>query len=588
MNSQDSSSRSVPLRGFALRDLAIRPFAALRDALSSGYTLADLRSDLLAGIVVGVIAVPLSMALAINTGVAPQHGLYTAIIAGFVIALLGGSRVQVSGPTAAFVVILAPITAKYGFAGLATATALAGLILMTMGMLKLGRLIQIIPNPVTTGFTSGIALVLALLQVRDFLGLSVRHLPESTPGKVGALFHALPTVQWDDLLVGLATLLLLIYWPKANKLIPPPLAALTLVTVLVGLLEGRVGGFDIASIADRFGSATIPSGIPSVIPHPGMPWHYAHPPDVAGELSFAMVRELLPAAFAIALLGAIESLLSAVVADGMSGHRHDPDAELFAQGVGNFVVPFLGGFAATGAIARTAANIRFGARSPVAAMVHAIFVLAVVLLLSPLLGTLPLAAMAALLIRVAWTMSDAKHFLHTLRVAPLSDIVVLLACFVLTVAFDMVIAVTSGLLLAMMLFMKRMIDIAGVNVLRPGTRGFPADLPAGVMVFDVAGPLFFGAAEKAMAPQQALWGADKPRVVLFDLRDVPAMDMTGLVALETALDRLTRQDIRVVIAGIQAQPLRVMARAHLHRDRAHVFITGSFNMGLDIARKLAR
>ena len=588
MNTNASSPRDDRPRGFAFRDLAVHPFAALRDTFSSGYSRADLRSDLMAGIVVGVIAVPLSMALAINTGVAPQHGLYTAIIAGFLIALLGGSRVQVSGPTAAFVVILAPITAKYGFAGLATATALAGVILMTMGMLKLGRLIQIIPNPVTTGFTSGIAVVLAILQLRDFFGLAVSVMPESTPGKVLALFQALPSAQWDDFLVGLATLLLLIYWPKLNKAIPPPLAALTLVTVAVALLEGRVGGFDIASIADRFGSAALPSGIPSVIPHTGVPWHYAHPPTVSSDLSFAMVRDLLPAAFAIALLGAIESLLSAVVADGMSGHRHDPDSELFAQGVGNFVVPFLGGFAATGAIARTAANIRFGARSPVAAMVHAIFVLAVVLLLSPVLGALPMAAMAALLIRVAWTMSDAKHFIHTIRVAPLSDIVVLLACFLLTVTFDMVIAVTAGLLLAMMLFMKRMIDIAGVNVLQAGSRGFPADLPAGVMVFDIAGPLFFGAAEKAMSPQQALWGADKPKVVLFDLRDVPAMDMTGLVALETALDRLAKQDIRVVIAGIQNQPLRVMARAHLHRDRAHVFITGSFNMGVDIARKLAK
>ena len=324
MNTNASSPRDDRPRGFAFRDLAVHPFAALRDAFSSGYSRADLRSDLMAGIVVGVIAVPLSMALAINTGVAPQHGLYTAIIAGFLIALLGGSRVQVSGPTAAFVVILAPITMKYGFAGLATATALAGLILMTMGMLKLGRLIQIIPNPVTTGFTSGIAVVLAILQMRDFFGLAVHDMPESTPGKVLALFQALPTAQWDDFLIGLTTLLLLIYWPKVNKAIPPPLAALALVTVVVSLMEGRVGGFDIASIADRFGSAALPSGIPSVIPHPGVPWHYAHPPTVSSEISFSMVRDLLPAAFAIALLGAIESLLSAVVADGMSGHTTIP------------------------------------------------------------------------------------------------------------------------------------------------------------------------------------------------------------------------------------------------------------------------
>jgi SulP family sulfate permease len=550
----------------------LRPASALRAALRHGYSRDDLRADLLAGIVVGVVALPLSMALAVASGVAPQHGLYTAIVAGAVISALGGSMVQVSGPTAAFVVLLAPISAKFGLGGLVVATLMAGVILMLMGVIRLGGLIQFVPYPVTTGFTTGIAVVIATLQLKDFLGLTVAHMPELYLERVAALARALPTVQWDDLGVGVFTLALLLLWPRITRKVPAPLVALTVAAGVAALLTHWMPGFEVATIRSRFQyevGSQILRGIPQLPPLPGLPWNLPGPDGRPLGLSLELLRSLAPSAFAIAMLGAIESLLSAVVADGMTGGSHDPDAELMAQGTGNLIAPFFGGIAATGALARTATNIRSGARSPLAAIFHALFVLLAVLALAPILGYLPMASLAALLLVVAWNMSEIKHFVHALRVAPKSDVLVLLTCFTLTVVFDMVVSVTVGVMLAALLFMRRMAEVSGVRLV--DQHPLLSGLPKSVLVYEVAGPLFFGAAQKAMSALHRVPSGIK--VVLLDLSSVPAMDATGLVSLETAVERLQALGVFVVLAGVQAQPLEVLAKSGVHRrqDRIAVF-----------------
>lgn len=551
----------------------LRLAAALRAALRHGYSRNDLRSDLLAGIVVGIVALPLSMALAVASGVAPQYGLYTAIIAGAVIAGLGGSMVQVSGPTAAFVVLLAPISARFGVGGLVLATLMAGIILVLMGIIRLGGLIQFVPFPVTTGFTAGIAVVIATLQLKDFLGLTVERMPEHYLERVAALVRALPTTRWDDLAIGAFTLAALLLWPRLTRKIPAPLVALTLAAVVAAALDRWLpGGFEVATIRSRFQyevGGQIFRGIPQLPPLPVLPWNLPGPDGRPLGLSLGLLRDLVPSAFAIAMLGAIESLLSAVVADGMTGGSHDPDAELLAQGAGNLVAPFFGGIAATGAIARTATNIRSGARSPFASIFHALFVLLAVLALAPILGYLPMASLAALLLIVAWNMSDIKHFLHALRVAPKSDVLVLLTCFLLTVIFDMVVSVTVGVMLAALLFMRRMAEVSGVRLV--DQHPLLSGLPKTVLVYEVAGPLFFGAAQKAMSALHRV--PTGVRVVLLDLSSVPVMDGTGLVSLETAVERLRALGVFVVLAGVQPQPLQVLARSDIQRwpDRIAVF-----------------
>lgn len=575
-----------------LRRVKVRPCSAWRAVWREGYSLRLLRDDVLAGCVVGIVALPLAMALAIASGVPPQHGLYTAIVAGGLIAVLGGSRVQVSGPTAAFVVILAPISAKFGIAGLALATFMAGLILMLMGVLRLGRLIQFIPHPVTTGFTAGIAVVIATLQVKDFLGLDMHPLSAEASyfERVAALVEALPSLRWAELVIGGCTLALLLLWPRVTRKIPPALIALTL-AALGGLLIARLWPeAAAATIQSRFGSAEHPYGIPQQPPLPVLPWRLAGPVDAAGQasafvLSFDTIRQLLPSAIAIAMLGAIESLLSAVVADGMSGHRHDPDAELLAQGTGNVIAPFFGGIAATGAIARTAANIRNGARSPIAAVVHALFILAAMLLLAPLLGYLPMAALAALLLVVAWNMSEARHFVYTFRVAPRSDVIVLAACFALTVIFDMTIAVFAGVMLAALLFMQRMAEISQARLIGESHPLIGDDWPEGLVVYEVAGPLFFGAAQRAMSQLQRV---DRGvRVVLMDLSAVPVIDATGLASLASTVDKLYRSQVFVILGGVQAQPAAVLERARWSHHEGRIGIFHSLPHAVDTARSLA-
>lgn len=562
----------------------IKAAHALRAALNAGYTRSDLRSDIQAGLTVGIVALPLSMALAIATGVPPQHGLYTAIIGGALIALLGGSTVQVSGPTAAFVVILAPITAKFGLAGLAVATFLAGLLQLLMGLSGFGRFIQYIPYPVTIGFTSGIAVVIATLQLKDFLGLTVASMPEHYIEKVAVLARAMPTLRVEDLCVGALTLAILVLGGRFLKKLPVPLVALLASVGLALLIEALVPGSDIALIRDKFATLDAPNGIPEGLPPIGLPWNFHAPLDPAITWNMGTAKELLLASFAIAMLGAIESLLSAVVADGMTGKTHDPNAELVGQGIGNMAVPFFGGFAATGAIARTATNIRFGARTPVAAITHAAFILLTMLLIAPYLGYLPMAALAALLLRVAWHMAEVRHFAHTLSDAPRSDKAVLLICFGLTVAIDMVVSVTAGVMLAALLFMRRMSDVTSVRLVTD-SHGHPKTAVPGLVVYEVAGPLFFGAAQKAMSVLLAT--RREARVILLDMRSVPVMDITGLVNLESAIERIEKMGVFVVLGGVNSQPLHLMAKRNLKRVRASMKVMGSFDAAMEEAARIA-
>jgi SulP family sulfate permease len=555
---------------------------ALRAAFAEGYDRAALRADLLAGAVVAIVALPLSMALAIAVGVTPEHGLYTAIVAGLVVALLGGSRYQVTGPTAAFVVVLSPIANRHGVEGLLTAGLLAGLMLLAMGAFRLGRLIEFIPHPVTTGFTAGIATVIFALQLKDAAGLEVGKLPDAFPEKMLALWHARGSASLADVAVSVGTLAVLVGFPRLTRKVPAPLVAIVLVALAVAAIKHYEPDLRIATVGSRFHSTVdglLVPGIPRAPPMPRSPW--------GSHLSLGYVRELLPAGFAIAMLGAIESLLSAVIADGMTGKRHDPNAELIGLGIGNILAPFFGGIAATGALARTATNVRSGARSPLAAVFHAIFVLLVVLAAAPLVAYVPMASLAALLMLVAWNMSDIQHVRHLLRLAPKSDVFVLIGCYVLTVLFDMVIAVTAGVLFAALLFMRRMAELTQTRVLSsaPTARQGPVSLPSRVVLYEIAGPLFFGAAQQAMRQLDVL-GADVS-VVIFDLSKVSVIDATGLVALESALDRLQGNRILVILSGPLPKPESVFDKRSLEAHHRNVLFARSIDEAVTIARDLA-
>jgi SulP family sulfate permease len=551
-------------RTFPLADL---PAAALRAVLREGYSREDLKKDALAGVVVGVVALPLSMALAVGVGVPPQHGLYTAIVAGFVVAALGGSRTQVTGPTAAFIVILAPIYAKFGMAGLLVSGLLGGLILIAMGLARLGRLIEFIPHPVTSGFTGGIALVIAALQIKDLFGLQVAHMPDHFFGRLQAMFLARASASWAEIFIGLLTFVILLYFRRISQRVPAPVVALPIAALVALTLTQVLPGLEIATIASRFETRIdghMFSGIPQLPPLPVVPWLIRGADGSALHIDFETLRALLPGAFAVAMLGAIESLLSAVIADGLARTKHDPDAELLALGAGNLIAPFFGGIPATGAIARTATNIKSGGRSPIAAMVHAATVLLSVLVLAPLLGYLPMSALAALLLLVAWNMSDAKHFIHTIRVAPKSDVVVLLTCFTLTVCFDMVVGVSVGMVLASFLFMRRMAEVTQAKFAGSDTGqypGLPGPLPPGVAVYEISGPLFFGAAQRAMSMLMSVAGKERAVILLMD--GVNAMDATGLVALESALEQLARHKVLAILSGVRSQPMALLEKAHV-------------------------
>ncbi len=526
-------------------------FGAIRETIAIPFTLERLRADLLAGLTIGVIALPLSLALAIASGVAPQHGLYTAIIAGIVISLTGGSRLNVSGPTAAFVVILVPITIKFGLGGLLLSGLMAGLILMAMGLARLGTLVQVVPYPVIIGFTSGIAVVLATLQLKDLLGLGVLPMAEDYLDSVATLVKAMPRFHWTDLAVGLITLAVLIGWSYRKSRIPGHLIALLVGTASAWLLSTIDASFTVETLGSRFSytlNGVTGHGIPPVLPALVWPWDF---PGADGQpigFSFALFKSLLSAAFAIAILGALESLLCATVADGMAGTRHDPNDELVGQGIGNIVAPFFGGIPATAALARTAANVRSGAVSPLSAVVHGLFILTAILLLAPWLAWLPMASMAALLLVVAWNMGEIRHFGRIVRIAPRSDVLTLLTCFILTVLFNMEIAVGVGMSLAALLFVRRSIELTGARLMESHEHPHTSTLPPSIVLYDINGPLFFGAAQKALSGLTQL--RHDIKVVILDMSDVSMMDVTGLVALESIVATLHKKHIMLIFANL--------------------------------------
>lgn len=539
-------------------------FAACRQSLRSGYSWASLRGDLAAGLTVGIIAIPLAMALAIAVGVAPQHGLYTVLVAAPLIALCGGSRFNISGPTAAFVVILLPITGQFGIGGLLLCTLMAGLILIALGLLKAGRLIEFVPYPVTLGFTAGIGIVIATLQLKDLFGLQLAGQPRHYVQQVQMLWQALPGIQPGDSLVALACLGVLLLWPRLVPRVPGHLVALT-VGALLGLALER-GGLPVATLGERFSYSvdgiSYP-GIPPFLPTFAWPWQL---PGADGQplvLSFELIRQLLAPAFAIAMLGAIESLLCAVVADGMTGSKHDPNAELLGQGIGNLVAPLFGGITATAAIARSATNVRAGACSPLAAIIHAGVVLVAIVFLAPLFSYLPMAALAALLLMVAWNMSEAHHVAHTLRIAPRSDVLVLLTCLSLTVLFDMVLAVGVGLLLAAGLFIKRMSELTDARRLPQHSHQELNDLPEHVLALAIRGPLFFGAAQRTLETLRRL--DPHIRVVILDVSAVPMLDMTALAALQGIVLEYRRHGIALIVSGASPSLRLKLRRAGLQR-----------------------
>jgi len=517
------------------------------------YTKELFIKDLTAGVIVAIIALPLSIALGIASGVTPEQGLFTAIIAGFLISMLGGSRVQIGGPTGAFMVIVYGIVMEFGMNGLITATLMAGVMMMAMGFFRLGSIIKFIPYPITTGFTTGIAVTIFTSQIKDFLGLQLEHNPAEFLEKVSVYAEHIDTVNWGSVLIGALSLAILIFWPKVSRKVPGSLIALIVATVVV-----QVTGMDVATIGSTFGELS------SKIPTPRIP-----------TVSLSEMRMLIGPAFTIAILGSIESLLSAVVADGIIGSKHRSNMELVAQGVANIASGLFGGIPATGAIARTVANIKNGGSTPVAGMVHAVVLLLIMLLFMPLAKMIPLAALAAILIIVAYNMSDWREFIEYFH-APKSDLLVLLTTFFITVIFDLVLAIEIGMVLAAFLFMKRMSDVAEVNsvVLDSGeetdqdseSRGRAGlsfreglSLPKGVIAYEISGPFFFGAADKFMDNLADLDAHAK--AVLLIMTRVPAMDATALFAFRSFKQMCNRHKVALYIIGINEQPWSVLEKA---------------------------
>lgn len=517
-----------------MNELKPKLFSVLKD-----YSKEQFIRDLIAGIIVAIIALPLSIALALASGVTPEKGLYTAIVAGFVISFLGGSRVQIAGPTAAFATIVAGIVAKNGMDGLILATILAGILLIVMGFLKLGNLIRFIPYTITTGFTTGIAVTIVIGQLKDFFGLTFQHAPVETMEKLSEVIACFGSFNWQAFLVGLFSLAILILWPGINKKIPPSLIAVIASSALVALLPVNVN--TIGSLYE----------ISSALPGIQLP-----------AVSLASVREILPDAFTIAILAAIESLLSCVVADSMIGDRHRPNMELVAQGAGNICSGLFGGIPATGAIARTAANIKNGGRTPVAGMVHALTLLLVLVVLMPYAKLIPMPTIAAILFMVAYNMSEWRKFASLLKTAPKSDSFVLLVTFILTVVFDLVIAIEIGIVMTAFLFMKRMSDVTNVSEWTYAedsdtTRQHLKHVPKNTQVFEITGPMFFAAADKILDVMKHS-GAE---VIILRMRSVPAMDATALNSLDTVYETCKKEHTRLIFSHVNPQPMSVMKKA---------------------------
>lgn len=507
-----------------------------------GYTGKQFARDVVSGIIVAIIALPLSIALAIASGVGPVQGLYTAIIAGFFISFFGGSRVQIGGPTAAFVVIIYGIVQQYGQSGLIVATIMAGIILIIMGICHFGSLIKYIPYTITTGFTCGIAVTLFVGQLKDFLGLN-----GSAPSEfLDKLIFYGKNIKDTNLVaigVGLLAIAILILWPKVTDKIPGSLVAIIVTTLLVKFADLDVNtiGSIYSDISSKLPTLSIPKGV-----------------------DFEMVRQLIQPAFTIAILAGIESLLSAVVADGMIGDKHRSNAELVGQGLGNIFSGLFGGIPATGAIARTAANVKNGGRTPIAGIVHCITLTLILVLLMPLAKLIPMTTLSAVLLHVAWNMADWKSFTRLLKKAPKSDILVLVSVFLLTVFFDLVIAIEVGVVLAAILFMKRMADTAEVEKwkyiddpdITPGEKEKLTDIPHSIRVFEIYGPLFFAASEELVR----IHAGNRTKVIVVRMRAVPAIDASAMVSLRDLAERAKKKNIQLIFSHVNEQPRRVMEK----------------------------
>ena len=509
------------------------------------YSTQQFIKDIIAGIIVAIIALPLSIALALASGVEPACGIYTAIAAGFFVSLFGGSRIQIAGPTAAFASIVAGIVAAQGMDGLFIATILAGIILILMGVFRFGSLIKFIPHTITTGFTSGIALTIFIGQIKDFLGITYSDgvKPIETLEKIEANFEFIDSFSWQALVIGTVSLAILIIYPKFEKRIPPSLIAVLVCAVMVAFLPGFEEG--VYTISDLY---TIPSGLPKVN-FDGM------------NINTQKIIAVIPDAFTIAILAAIESLLSCVVADSMVNSRHNSNAELVGQGIGNIASVLFGGIPATGAIARTAANAKNGGKTPVAGMVHAIVLLLVLLFLIPYAGLIPMPTIAAILFMVAYNMSEWKKFVHIVKTAPKSDILILIVTFALTVIFDLVVAIAVGLVLTLALFMKSMSDATSVRNLQhisaDNNNIHSKVLPENVKVYEITGPLFFGVADKI----SEIKPEEDTRCLVLKMHAVPSIDSTALNALQALYNKCEKQNVKLIFLQVNEQSLHVMRKS---------------------------
>jgi SulP family sulfate permease len=538
-----------------------------------GYTREQFTSDLTAGVIVGIVALPLSIAFAIASGVGPERGLYTAIVAGFLISVLGGSRVQIGGPTGAFVVIVYGIVQQYGVDGLLVATFMAGIILVGLGVARLGAAIKFIPFPVITGFTSGIALIIFASQIKDFLGIRMGDVPADFVEKIAAYAHNIGLVNPWAIAMSVGSLAILVLWPRVSHRVPGAFVALVAGTLVVALFD-----LPVETIGSRFGT------LDASLPAPSIP-----------NISFATATALVVPAFTIAMLGAIESLLSAVVADGMIGGRHRSNMELVAQGVANIVSPMFGGLPATGALARTATNVKNGGRTPVAGIVHAITLLLITLFFGRWARLIPLATLAAILVIVAYHMSEWRTFRSEFR-APKSDVLVMLVTFTLTVLVDLTVAIEVGMVLAAFLFMRRMAEVTNVRFL---SREFGddarddrytddpnavkrRDVPPGVVVYEIDGPFFFGAAEKFKDTLGQI--GKNPKVLIIRMRDVPAIDSTGLHALGDIVRRSAKDGTLVLLSDIHAQPMIALGKSGLLDELGDDRVFGNIDDALNGAR----
>jgi len=527
--------------------------------------------DIISGVLVGIVALPLAIAFAIASGVSPEKGLISAVIGGFLVSFLGGSRVQIRGPTGAFIVILFGIVQEYDLNGLLLATMMAGVILMIMGFAQFGSLIKFIPYPVIVGFTSGIAVIIFSSQVKEFLGLSIDTVPPDFIGKWSAFALNIETIDLPSLLIGLLALLIIIFWPKLSHKVPGSLVAIVVTTAIVQQFH-----LGVATIETRFGE------IPSMIPAPVLP-----------IFDFATIRSLLMPATTIALLGAIEALLAAVVADGMIGSRHKSNMELIAQGAANIITPLFGGLPVTGAIARTATNVKNGGRTPLSGIVHAITLLLIMILFGRWAKLIPMPALAAILIIVAWNMSEIKVFRQLLK-SPKSDVIVLMTTFGLTVVFDLTVAIEIGMLLSVILFMQRMAELSNVGLMTGELKDRDEEedpnaivtrkVPEGVEVFEISGPFFFGAATKFRDAMHIVEKAPKIRIIR--MRKVLSIDATGLNMMRELLKDSNHSATRLILSGVHAQPLFALQQYGLYDEIGEENIFGNIDDALDHAREI--